>query len=182
MSSLIINHHVHLEVCISQRSSGLPENIIYCTKKKKKSTMPLTISETTATKMLWMIQAAIMDFRLAFIKLQMLPLKNICSYTDAVCGLKTNQKNKNPTKRYILLQHANQIPAAKFKGFNIKMNLLSWWKHKGCIIIEKTICHHDCQTQTLSILTAGKCWQCSQYCQDKKAINKKKTFLKKKII
>lgn len=32
--------------------------------------------------------------RLAFIKLQMLPLKNICSYTDAVCGLKTNQKIK----------------------------------------------------------------------------------------
>lgn len=56
--------------------------------------MPLTISETTATKMLWMIQAAIMDFRLAFIKLQMLPLKNICSYTDAVYGLKTNQKIK----------------------------------------------------------------------------------------
>lgn len=40
---------------------------------------------------------------------------------------KNKPKNKNPTKRYILLQHANQIPAAKFKGLNIKMNLLSWW-------------------------------------------------------
>lgn len=81
--------------------------------------MPLTFSETTATKMLWMIPAAIMDFRLAFIKLQMLPLKNICSYTDAVCGLKTNQKNENPTKRYILL-HATCKPDPSGKILRIK--------------------------------------------------------------
>lgn len=73
--------------------------------------MPLTISETTATKMLWMIQAAIIPDWLYQVT-DAATEKHLQLHWCSVWP-KNKPKNKNPTMRYILLQHANQIPAAK---------------------------------------------------------------------